>query len=339
MEKEVFLEKIKSLDVFELRKIYEAIIQQASEIKLDNEARKRLAQETGVSMDTVLVWQTVADVTKYFDLSLLCEKNPEAAKSILLTTLSIISIYFPPIVFAAGIVKVVPEDVLIKIMELSLKPSPDHLVHLLAEKINEINQRRKNEYKTEETSSDNKNNLIVVCKDDMLYNQIKKLVETDDDIGDTIVGTKDGTINIIRWNEDKFAFRFAVNTINDKMLILGNYKEIEKLKQKADQKLDEYGIRYGQFDNLAYIQADRQVLRNKTDYQKFLSELETMKVPEDVKKDKTFKFNLKTGLKAAFFTPILIKDAYDDNASVIRQQLFYGAFKFYYTELAEFIEK
>ena len=42
-----------------------------------------------------------------------------------------------------------------------------------------------------------KKTLIVVYKDELLMNQLKKLVETrDDDEGD-VVGTKDDSINII----------------------------------------------------------------------------------------------------------------------------------------------
>lgn len=44
--------------------------------------------------------------------------------------------------------------------------------------------------------------LIVVYKDEMLMNQLKKLVETNDDSesGD-IVGTTDDSINIVSWTE------------------------------------------------------------------------------------------------------------------------------------------
>ncbi|MCI6995655.1 MAG: hypothetical protein MR936_02405 [Eubacterium sp.] len=42
--------------------------------------------------------------------------------------------------------------------------------------------------------------LIVVYKDEMLMNQLKKMVETKDDGGDEqIVGTRDASINIVAW--------------------------------------------------------------------------------------------------------------------------------------------
>lgn len=39
-----------------------------------------------------------------------------------------------------------------------------------------------------------KKTLIVVYKDELLMNQLKKLVETNDDIDDKIVGTKDNSM-------------------------------------------------------------------------------------------------------------------------------------------------
>ena len=38
--------------------------------------------------------------------------------------------------------------------------------------------------------------LIVVCKDEMYINQLRKLVETKDDGDSSITGTQDGTIQM-----------------------------------------------------------------------------------------------------------------------------------------------
>lgn len=43
--------------------------------------------------------------------------------------------------------------------------------------------------------------LIVVYKDELALNQLRKLVETNDDEDDKIIGTEDETIKIISWNE------------------------------------------------------------------------------------------------------------------------------------------
>ena len=40
--------------------------------------------------------------------------------------------------------------------------------------------------------------LVVVCKDEMLVNQLRKLVETKDDTGEeSVIGTRDGSVKIV----------------------------------------------------------------------------------------------------------------------------------------------
>lgn len=44
--------------------------------------------------------------------------------------------------------------------------------------------------------------LVVVCKDEMLVNQLRKLVETKDDTGEeSVIGTRDGSVKIVAWTE------------------------------------------------------------------------------------------------------------------------------------------
>lgn len=44
--------------------------------------------------------------------------------------------------------------------------------------------------------------LVVVCKDEMLVNHLRKLVETKDDTGEnSVVGTRDGSVKIVAWTE------------------------------------------------------------------------------------------------------------------------------------------
>lgn len=45
--------------------------------------------------------------------------------------------------------------------------------------------------------------LIVIYKKEMLVNQLKKLVETNDDLNeDSIVGVRDGSVRIVSWTEE-----------------------------------------------------------------------------------------------------------------------------------------
>lgn len=72
--------------------------------------------------------------------------------------------------------------------------------------------------------------LIVVYKDEMLMNQLKKLVETNDDSesGD-IVGTTDDSINIVSWTEKVWLWNKKAGNIKDKELFLGEIKGTDKL--------------------------------------------------------------------------------------------------------------
>lgn len=72
--------------------------------------------------------------------------------------------------------------------------------------------------------------LIVVYKDEMLMNQLKKLVETNDDSesGD-IVGTTDDSINIVSWTEKVWLGNKKAGNIKDKVLFLGEIKGTDKL--------------------------------------------------------------------------------------------------------------
>ena len=46
--------------------------------------------------------------------------------------------------------------------------------------------------------------LIVVYKDEMILNQLKKLIETKDDTKDLVGGVRDNSINIVAWSEKKY---------------------------------------------------------------------------------------------------------------------------------------
>lgn len=60
--------------------------------------------------------------------------------------------------------------------------------------------------------------LIVVYKDEMLMNQLKKLVETNDD-----------SINIVSWTEKVWLGNKKAGNIKDKVLFLGEIKGTDKL--------------------------------------------------------------------------------------------------------------
>ena len=130
-----------------------------------------------------------------------------------------------------------------------------------------------------------KKTLIVVYKDEMLVNQLKKLVESHDDIdADNIVGTADDSINIVSWDEKVWLANKKAGNIKDKVLFLGDIKGTEKLIPVVDNVFDKYGVRFGWAGNQAILYADVAALADKTVYVEFFNELSECPIPEMLKK-------------------------------------------------------
>ena len=126
--------------------------------------------------------------------------------------------------------------------------------------------------------------LIVVYKDEMLVNQLKKLVETKDDISDDeIIGTRDDSVKIVPWTEKVWLDNKKKGTIDSKVLFLGDIKGVDKLIPVLDLKFDEYGVRYGWAGDQAVVYADGKALNKRDEYVKFLKAINTMPVPEMIK--------------------------------------------------------
>ena len=132
--------------------------------------------------------------------------------------------------------------------------------------------------------------LIVVYKDEMLMNQLKKMVETKDDGGDEqIVGTRDVCINIVAWTEKVWLGNKKAGNIKDKVLFLGDIKGTNALIPVVDVKFDDCGVKYGWAGNQAVLFVDPKVISVKEDYLAFMKKLAELPVPEMIKKPKNAK--------------------------------------------------
>ena len=309
--------------------------QETQEFKLDLERKKFLKEELKLKDADLNGWQTAADVIRHFDASELAVKHPQAAKNTLIMVLSM----FPPTLIVAGLCAGVPEDTLSNILGFSLKATPDHLVNMLVTHQANVVAARNEAYAQGDRIEEGKRNLAFVTKDELLFQQLKKLVETDDDESDEVViGTKDGTVRLARWEEQKWVYRNKTDTVDAKVLVIGDCKGADSGVKLMNAVYDQYGIRYGWIGNVAYVHADLRKIRGKGVYDAFLEELRAMPAPEVIKEDKKLRLNWKTGLKAALATPILAKDLYDDNYAVKRQMYFFGVIHFYYHALEAFLE-
>ena len=128
-----------------------------------------------------------------------------------------------------------------------------------------------------------KKTLIVVYKDELLMNQLKKMVETHDDNDEGIVGTRDDSINIISWTEKVWNGNKAAGNIQGKILFLGDIKGTDKLIPILDVKFDDYGVKYGWAGNQAVLFADPKILSDRQKYDEFLGKLSELPVPDFLK--------------------------------------------------------
>ena len=307
---------------------------ETQEFKLDLERKKFLKEELHVKDTDLNSWQTAADVIKHFDASELALKHPQAAKNTLIMVLSM----FPPTLIVAGLCATVPEDTLSSILGFSLKATPDHLVNMLVMHQANVVAARNAAYAEADRVETGKRNLAFVTKDELLFQQLKKLIETEDDEAEVVIGTRDGTVRLVRWEEQKWLYRSKTDTVDTKVLVIGDVKGADTGVKLMNAIYDQYGIRYGWIGNCAYVHADLRKIRAKGVYDAFLEELRAMPAPESIKEDKKLRLNWKTGLKTALVTPLMAKDLYDDTYAVKRQMYFFGVIHFYYHGLEAFLE-
>ena len=126
--------------------------------------------------------------------------------------------------------------------------------------------------------------LIVVYKDEMLVNQLKKLVETNDDTQEgAVVGTRDDSIKIVSWTEKIWLNNKKAGNIDSKVLFLGDIKGVDKLIPVLDLKFDSYGVKYGWAGDQAAVYIDLKALKDHDAYMDFLSVISELPIPDMVK--------------------------------------------------------
>lgn len=128
-----------------------------------------------------------------------------------------------------------------------------------------------------------KKTLIVVYKDELLMNQLKKMVETRDDSEEDIIGTRDDSINIVSWTEKVWLGNKKCGNIQGKILFLGDIKGTDKLIPVIDVKFDDCGVKYGWAGNQAVLYADPKSLTDRKAYDDFLDKLSELPVPAFLK--------------------------------------------------------
>ncbi len=125
--------------------------------------------------------------------------------------------------------------------------------------------------------------LIVVYKDEMLANQIKKLIETRDDASGAVTGTRDDSINVVTWTEKVWLANKKAGNITSKVLFLGDIKGVDALIPVLDVKFEMHGVRYGWAGNQAAIYVNPNEIKSVESYYAFHTELEALPAPQAIK--------------------------------------------------------
>ena len=185
-----------------------------------------------------------------------------------------------------------------------------------------------------------KKTLIVIYKDELLINQLKKLVESHDDTEQNVVGTRDDSISIVYWTEKVWLANKKAGNIQGKILFLGDITGTDKLIPFVDVFFDEFGVRYGWAGNQAVVFVDPKVLKNRKDYDSFLEKLSLLPVPVFLKETTSQKAK-PNGVNALgkVGTKIAVKseELFRNKTMMKRQMLFYGVVKLYSDGLEKFM--
>lgn len=125
--------------------------------------------------------------------------------------------------------------------------------------------------------------LIIVYKDEMVANQMKKMIETKDDTEGNVIGTADNSINVVVWSEKIWLANKKAGNITSKVLFLGDIKGIDALIPIIDIKFEKHGVRYGWAGNQAVIYASLNEIKSIENFRAFHDELEILPAPKMVK--------------------------------------------------------
>ena len=326
-----------------LKELIGVLQEQIGNIKLDKEARAELKEKLGVDDKTANGWNTAGDVLKMADTFEMLSNNPELAKKVVDTVLGVLGTFFPVALIGKKILAYVPEEVYGKLMRVLALTDPIHLAHKATgiagaktlQNAVELSQYAESLLSKPESYD---YSLVIVAKDDLIAQAMAQLIERNDDTEEGVVGTKDGSVYAIVADEKFYQKVLAGRVAGQKKLFIGNLKSSENLRRSSVKKFEQYGVTYGWAGTDAYIACDTKKLDKKADYEAFLKEIEEVDFDKLDKGNARFKMSIANAAKIAFATPILIKDAYDYQVKVTRQQLIYGIYRMYYEGLDSFLK-
>ncbi len=103
-------------------------------LKINIKARKLIAKELSVEEANALKWQTIGDIFSFIDSSSLAKEHPKEAVRVLKIVAGIITVIYPASAVITGIIIALPQSKAALMMEWLGKPTPEHIIHEIANK-------------------------------------------------------------------------------------------------------------------------------------------------------------------------------------------------------------
>lgn len=320
-----------------------AMQEQIGNAKLNNEARAELIEKLGVDDKIANGWNTAGDVLKMVDTAEMLANHPDLAKKGVDTVLGVVGAIFPVALIGKTLLAEVPEETYSKIISILSLGDPVHVAHTVTgiagaktlQDAAELSQYAES-LLIKPASYDS--TLVIVAKDEIIASAMANLIDRNDDTEEGVIGTKDGSVYVIVADEKFYQKVLAGRVAGEKKLFIGNLKCSESVRKFSVKRFEQHGVSYGWTGNDAYIACDTSILNSKANYEAFLKELGEIDFEKLDKGNARFKMNLINAAKIAFATPILLKDAYDYQVRVTRQQLIYGIYRMYIDDLNRFLD-
>lgn len=160
--------------------------------------------------------------------------------------------------------------------------------------------------------------LIVVYKDEISLNLLKKLIETKDDTESKVIGIPDGSVNVVAWTEKVWLANKKPGNLQGKVLFLDDIKGYDKLIPVIDIQFDKHGVKYGWAGNQAIIYTNVKELTDRDEYLAFVDELKELPIPDSYKEAKNVNIGNKEDVKD-------IESSEEESDSESQQNLFLKA--------------
>lgn len=114
--------------------ILEVYAEKFKMLKVNLKARKLVAKELSIDEQNALKWQTVGDIFSFIDTSSLAKEHPKEAVRVLKIVAGTITAFNPGVAVVTGIIIALPQKRAAQLIEWLGKPTPEHIVHKIAEK-------------------------------------------------------------------------------------------------------------------------------------------------------------------------------------------------------------